>query len=88
MSPSSARTGSCWCFRSSEAPRMARGKGVRMQRYKDGGVADAKVFALKDGLTWTDASEPRLHDRQGGTQGLDRPSRRSGTTAAERISEE
>ena len=39
-----------------EAPRMARGKGVRMQRYKDGGVADAKVFALKEGLTWTDAS--------------------------------
>jgi topoisomerase-4 subunit A len=43
-------------FPLSEAPRMARGKGVRMQRYKEGGVADAKVFALKDGLTWTDAS--------------------------------
>ncbi|MCC3246859.1 DNA topoisomerase IV subunit A [Methylocystis sp. WRRC1] len=39
-----------------EAPRMARGKGVRMQRYKDGGVADAKVFSLADGLTWTDSS--------------------------------
>jgi len=39
-----------------EAPRMARGKGVRMQRYKDGGVADAKTFAMKDGLTWIDAS--------------------------------
>jgi len=25
---------------------MAAGKGVRMQRYKDGGVADAKVFKL------------------------------------------
>ncbi len=37
-----------------EAPRMARGKGVRMQRYKDGGVSDAKVFALADGLSWTD----------------------------------
>ncbi|WP_245433813.1 DNA gyrase C-terminal beta-propeller domain-containing protein [Methylocystis hirsuta] len=43
-------------FPLSEASRMARGKGVRMQRYKDGGVSDAKVFALKDGLTWTDAS--------------------------------
>jgi topoisomerase-4 subunit A len=43
-------------FPLSEAPRMARGKGVRMQRYRDGGVSDAKVFALKDGLTWTDAS--------------------------------
>jgi topoisomerase IV subunit A len=39
-----------------ETPRMARGKGVRMQRYKDGGVADAKVFALADGLGWMDAA--------------------------------
>ncbi len=39
-----------------EVPRMARGKGVRIQRYKDGGVADAKVFALAEGLGWTDAS--------------------------------
>jgi len=39
-----------------EAPRMARGKGVRMQRYKDGGVADAKVFAMADGLSWTDSA--------------------------------
>jgi topoisomerase-4 subunit A len=39
-----------------EAPRMARGKGVRMQRYKDGGVSDAKVFSLADGLTWMDSA--------------------------------
>jgi len=39
-----------------EVPRMARGKGVRMQRYKDGGVSDAKVFALAEGLGWTDSS--------------------------------
>jgi topoisomerase-4 subunit A len=39
-----------------EAPRMSRGKGVRMQRYKDGGVSDAKVFSLADGLSWKDAS--------------------------------
>ena len=39
-----------------EAPRMARGKGVRLQRYKDGGVSDAKTFVLKDGLNWTDSS--------------------------------
>lgn len=39
-----------------EAPRMARGKGVRLQRYKDGGVSDAKTFVLKDGLHWTDSS--------------------------------
>ncbi|MFY9832390.1 MAG: hypothetical protein WAK66_06705, partial [Methylocystis sp.] len=32
------------------------GKGVRMQRYKDGGVSDAKVFAMNEGLSWTDSS--------------------------------
>ena len=35
---------------------MTRGKGVRLQRYKDGGVADARVFAKADGLTWVDSS--------------------------------
>ena len=33
---------------------MARGKGTRLQRYKDGGVADARTFAIADGLTWKD----------------------------------
>jgi topoisomerase-4 subunit A len=35
---------------------MARGKGTRLQRYKDGGISDAKVFALADGLTWRDSA--------------------------------
>ncbi len=39
-----------------QAPEMARGKGVRLQRYKDGGLSDAKVFRLEDGLTWLDTS--------------------------------
>ncbi|MCC5977277.1 MAG: DNA topoisomerase IV subunit A [Salinarimonas sp.] len=39
-----------------QVPEMTRGKGVRLQRYKDGGVSDAKVFALADGLTWLDTS--------------------------------
>ena len=39
-----------------QVPEMARGKGVRLQKYKDGGLVDAKVFALKDGLTWKDTS--------------------------------
>lgn len=41
-------------FPLSQVPEMARGKGVRLQRYKDGGLADAKVFRMADGLTWTD----------------------------------
>ena len=35
---------------------MSRGKGVRLQRYKDGGISDLKTFYAADGLTWTDSS--------------------------------
>jgi len=44
------------CFPLAEIAEMARGKGVRLQRYKDGGLSDAKVFTLSDGLTWRDTS--------------------------------
>ena len=44
-------------FPLAQTPEMARGKGVRLQRYRDGGLADARVFALKDGLTWRDSSQ-------------------------------
>ena len=37
-----------------QVPEMGRGKGVRLQRYKDGGIADVLVFKLVDGLTWLD----------------------------------
>jgi topoisomerase-4 subunit A len=43
-------------FPMKQVPEMTRGKGVRLQRYKDGGVSDAKVFKLKEGLTWKDTS--------------------------------
>ena len=35
-----------------QVPEMARGAGVILQRYKDGGLSDARVFRLADGLTW------------------------------------
>jgi len=35
-----------------EVPEMTRGKGVILQRYKDGGLADVRVFAAADGLGW------------------------------------
>jgi topoisomerase-4 subunit A len=43
-------------FPLSQLSAMSRGKGVRLQRYKDGGVSDIKVFYAADGLTWTDSS--------------------------------
>jgi topoisomerase-4 subunit A len=43
-------------FPLSQIPEMPRGKGVRLQKYKDGGVADARVFQKGEGLTWFDSS--------------------------------
>jgi topoisomerase-4 subunit A len=37
-----------------ELPEMARGKGVRLQKYKDGGLSDATTFPLAEGLVWRD----------------------------------
>jgi topoisomerase-4 subunit A len=34
---------------------MGRGAGVKLQRYKDGGLSDAITFDLDAGLVWTDA---------------------------------
>jgi len=45
-----------------QLPEMARGKGVRLQRYKDGELSDARVFAKADGLSWTDGAG-RVHTR-------------------------
>ena len=39
-------------FPLADVPEMARGRGVFLQRYKDGGLSDIKTFTLADGLTW------------------------------------
>jgi topoisomerase-4 subunit A len=39
-------------FALSEMPEMAKGQGVMLQRYKDGGLSDATVFKLEEGLSW------------------------------------
>ena len=41
-------------FGMDELPEMGRGKGVRLQKYKDGGLADARSFARAAGLSWRD----------------------------------
>jgi len=41
-------------FALDELPEMGRGKGVRLQKYKDGGLSDATTFVLADGLSWHD----------------------------------
>lgn len=41
-------------FALEELPEMGRGKGVRLQKYKDGGLSDARTFTLAEGLSWQD----------------------------------
>ncbi|MBD8553017.1 DNA topoisomerase IV subunit A [Rhizobium sp. CFBP 8762] len=43
-------------FPLSQLPEMTRGKGVRLQRYKDGGVSDIRSFNIADGLSWEDSA--------------------------------
>ena len=43
-------------FAADEVNEMARGKGVILQRMKDGALADVRLFAKKDGLTWLDTA--------------------------------
>ncbi|WP_102830370.1 DNA topoisomerase IV subunit A [Bartonella bovis] len=50
-------------FAIEQIPEMSRGKGVRLQRYKDGGIVDAKTFNLSEGLSWQDTAE-RSFNRQ------------------------
>ena len=35
-----------------QVPVLPRGSGVILQRFKDGGLRDARVFRLEDGLSW------------------------------------
>jgi topoisomerase-4 subunit A len=38
-----------------QVPELGRGRGVRLQRYKDGSLSDVTTFKAEDGLTWIDA---------------------------------
>ncbi len=44
-------------FPISELPEMARGQGVQLQRYRDGGLADVTSFVMAQGLSWAMGGE-------------------------------
>jgi topoisomerase-4 subunit A len=53
-----------------ELPEMPRGKGVKLQSYREGGLRDAAVFASEEGASWTDSAGrtrvwPEWRDWQG-----------------------
>jgi topoisomerase-4 subunit A len=39
-----------------ELPEMPRGKGVKLQSYREGGLRDATAFSAADGLSWVDTA--------------------------------
>src|SRR3954468_1422791 len=44
-------------FPLADVPEMTRGKGVRLQKYKDGGLIDIKTFEMASGLSWQDSAD-------------------------------
>jgi topoisomerase-4 subunit A len=46
-------------FPATELPEMGRGRGVKLQSYRDGGLGDITTFDLKAGLTWSLGSRAR-----------------------------
>lgn len=48
--------GKALIFPLAELPEMSKGKGVKLQSYREGGLRDAQVFSADEGLYWTDAA--------------------------------
>lgn len=46
-------------FSAKELPEMTRGRGVKLQAYRDGGLADLTTFSKKQGLQWRQADRTR-----------------------------
>ncbi|MCC5972268.1 MAG: DNA topoisomerase IV subunit A [Pararhodobacter sp.] len=49
-------------FALDELPEMNRGKGVRLQKYKDGGLSDLATLTLSEGLNWKDPAGRTRHE--------------------------
>ena len=43
----------------SQIPELARGQGVTLQRYRDGGLADARTLTFAEGLSWALGGESK-----------------------------
>ena len=63
-------------FALDQVPEMTRGRGVRLQRYKEKGLSDVKTFKAADGLTWTDAAGRSFTLPMKELEGLARQARR------------
>lgn len=63
-------------FPLSELPEMSRGRGITLQKYKDGGLSDVATLNLKEGLKWTTGAgvrtEPNVKEWLGERAGAGR----------------
>jgi topoisomerase IV subunit A len=49
-------------FPLAELPEMGRGKGVRLMKFKDGGLSDLTTLTLSEGLRWKDPAGRTRHE--------------------------
>jgi topoisomerase-4 subunit A len=49
-------------FPLSEVPEMARGRGVILQKHKDGAVVDVKIIRIADGISWPQGGRTRTEN--------------------------
>ena len=69
-----------------ELPELARGQGVTLQRYRDGGLRDAIAFPLAEGLSWPLGGETRTGADRNRPVAVARGAGRSRADAADRVS--
>ncbi len=65
-----------------QVPEMARGRGVRLQKYASATLSDVAVFDAKAGLSWKDSVRPRAEPDLQGTVRLARQPGRCGPPRA------
>ena len=71
-----------------QVPDMTRGRGVRLQRHKDGGLSDIKTFEVRKRPELDRLRRPRLHAFAEGTFRLARQPRRCRPAGAQGFSED
>ena len=66
---------------------MGRGQGVQLQRYRDGGLADATSFRFADGLSWPMGGESGRTRTEADMNAVAHRPRRRRADAADRLSQ-
>ena len=74
-------------FSLEELPVLAKGQGVTLQRYRDGGLADAVTLKLEEGLSWAMGGESGRTRTEKDVAAVEGRARGGGEIAADGVSE-